>query len=172
MIDSSISDFLFKAGQSLPASAVVFLASYLIWVMAVLLLFAFWRARTTWRAAVLLAASAFLGYGVNALISFFVPRARPFVSGEVAYALINTTHLANSFPSDHSAVAWALACAYAMMRQKNAWLFLGLAFLVSVGRVLAGVHFAGDAAAGALVGLGAAGIIRVFLRFPRVRAMV
>ncbi|MBI2050801.1 MAG: phosphatase PAP2 family protein [Parcubacteria group bacterium] len=172
MIGPSASRALFEAGERLPESLVVFLASYLIWVMAVLLLIALWRARTTRRAAILLAGSALLAYGANALIGFLIVRPRPFVSGEVAHALISTAHLGGSYPSDHAAIAWALGCAYALMKQKNAWLFLGMAFLVSVGRVLAGVHFVEDAAVGALVGLGAALAVRLSLRIARVRAIV
>lgn len=167
MIDTALSSALFGLGESLPASAVVFAASYLIWVMAVLLLVALWRARTQYRAFALLAASGLLAYGANAVIGFFAHRERPFISHAVE-PLIATAHLGGSFPSDHAAVAWALASAYALAPgTKNAWLFFVLAFAVSIGRVLAGVHFAGDAAAGAAVGLVAAFAARYAARTAR-----
>ena len=159
MIDSSLSEILFEAGRALPRAVVAIVASYLIWAMAALLVIALWRARTTYRAFALLAASAALAYAANAVIGLAVVRERPFVS-EGFEPLINTAHLAGSFPSDHSAIAWALAFAYAFEKRKNAWLFLSLAFLVSVGRVLAGVHFASDVATGALVGLAAGVLVR------------
>ena len=170
MIDTALSAMLFSAGERLPHAAVVFAASYLIWVMAALLVIALWRSRTTHRAFALLAASALLAYAINGVIGFFVARERPFVSGDVAHALINTAHLGGSFPSDHAAVAWALAFGYAFGKQKNAWLFFGIAFLVSVGRVVAGVHFVGDVAGGAIVGLASSALIRFCLRSRLTRA--
>ncbi|MDZ4221663.1 MAG: phosphatase PAP2 family protein, partial [Patescibacteria group bacterium] len=93
------------------------------------------------------------------------------VSG-IVEPFINTAHLAGSFPSDHAAIAWSLACAYALLpNTKNAWLFFCLAFLVSIGRVAAGVHFASDAAFGAVVGVIAAWVVSRIARHPGARAI-
>ncbi len=151
-LDIQASAALFAAGARLPEGLVVFLASYLIWAFGALMLLALWKKRASARALVPLLAGSALAYAINAALHLAVFRARPFVSLD-ASAIITTAHLASSFPSDHAAVAFSLAAGYLFLDKKNAWLFLALAFMVSLGRVLAGVHFAGDAAAGAAVGM-------------------
>ena len=155
-LDIQASAALFRAGERLPEGLVVFLASYLIWVFGALMLLLLWKKRAAGHALLLLLAGAVLAYAINAALHLAVFRARPFVSLDVS-AIINTAHLASSFPSDHAAVAFALAAGCAFLDKKNAWLFWALALAVSLGRVLAGVHFVGDVAMGALVGALAAG---------------
>lgn len=60
-----------------------------------------------------------------------------------------------SFPSGHSAVAFAFATA---ISRDNPWLAIAVQFLagaVAYSRVHTGVHYPGDAVAGALIGAGA-----------------
>lgn len=168
-IDAALTEWLYLTAEVLPPGVVVFFASYAIWVMGAALLLALYRRREAYGAFALIAGSVLAAYGANTGIGFFVLRSRPFVSGMVE-PYINTAHLGGSFPSDHAAVAWALACAYALLpRTKNAWLFFCLAFLVSIGRVAAGVHFASDIAFGAAVGVVAAWLVRGIARHLRAR---
>ncbi|MBI1961342.1 MAG: phosphatase PAP2 family protein [Parcubacteria group bacterium] len=151
-LDTQASAALFHAGERLPDGLVVFLASYLIWAFGALMLVLLWKKRARARSLLPLIAGSALAYAINAALHLAVFRARPFVALEVS-AIINTAHLASSFPSDHAAVAFSLAVGYVFLDKKNAWLFLAFAFMVSLGRVLAGVHFAGDVLAGAAVGV-------------------
>lgn len=164
-LDAQLSSALFEVGSSLPEALVVFVASYLIWVQAALALIMLWRCRAVSRGLISLVAGAALAYGANAVIGALFFRLRPFVLLGLS-PLITTVHLGSSFPSDHAAVAFALAAGYAFLDKKNARLFWALALAVSLGRVLAGVHFAGDVVAGAAVGFLASHLAhRVRLRF-------
>ncbi len=150
-LDAQLSSALFGAGQDMPRTLVTFLASYLIWFLGALAVIFLWRRRAVARDFVTLAAGGALAYAVDAVIGLLVFRQRPFLLLGLD-PLVNTAHLAGSFPSDHAAIAFSLAAGYSFLDKKNAWLFWALALVVSLGRVVAGVHFAGDVAAGALIG--------------------
>ena len=153
LFDLQLSQYLFDYGQQLPKSLVVFLASYLIWVVIVFIVLLVRRhPRKSLRIFAQALAASFLAYSINAIIGFFFFRDRPVVSLPVE-ALIDTSHLDKSFPSDHAAVAWALASTMFFKYKKSALLFISLALLIIIGRVLAGVHFVSDVMVGALVGL-------------------
>lgn len=57
-----------------------------------------------------------------------------------------------SFPSGHSAVAFAAALLLHFFYGKAAWFVYVLALLVAVSRVFIGVHYPSDVVAGALIG--------------------
>lgn len=57
-----------------------------------------------------------------------------------------------SFPSDHATAAFAIAVALFLRHRKAGWLALGMAALVSIGRVAVGTHYPGDVLAGAAIG--------------------
>ena len=65
-----------------------------------------------------------------------------------------------SFPSDHAVAAFAIAFTVALVGGKRVGaLFLAGASLVGITRVFVGLHYPGDIAGGALVGLVAALIV-------------
>jgi len=103
-------------------------------------------------------ASLALAYGINALISLVWYRERPYLSLD-AQPLLDTTYLYDSFPSDHVALAMALAASIFLfsprMRGISALL---LAVLIGISRVMAGVHYMSDVLAGFGVGLIAASV--------------
>ncbi len=82
-------------------------------------------------------------------------RVRPFVAfPDVAQVLVPPPLSDTSFPSRHSAIAFAAA--YFLHRHaKGPVVVIGwiLAVLVALGRVLVGVHYPSDVLAGALVGM-------------------
>jgi undecaprenyl-diphosphatase len=129
----------------------------IIAVAVVLLALWFWPGRSADRAtnqrvviAAILAALGALAAG--ALIGALHPEARPFVTDPDARLLIH--HAAdNGLPSDHALASFAVAGAVLWWRRLAGLALLLLAVLIGIARVYAGVHWPGDIAAGALVGL-------------------
>ncbi len=62
----------------------------------------------------------------------------------------------NSFPSDHATLAGVIAVVAALAWPRWAVVFLPLGVVVGLARVLGGVHYPGDVAAGWAIGGGAA----------------
>ena len=71
-----------------------------------------------------------------------------------------------SFPSDHAAAAFAIAFAIFFLSRRAGIGFLLAAAAISLDRVLIGLHYPGDIAAGLLVGLAAAGLINAVGQRP------
>ena len=85
------------------------------------------------------------------LIKYFFPTLRPFmINGREIDVLIKP--LDGSFPSGHTAQAFALSITIFLHDRKVGWLFLAGAFAIGVARVLANVHYPVDILGGALIG--------------------
>jgi membrane-associated phospholipid phosphatase len=94
-------------------------------------------------------------YVLNAAIKGVVRRRRPALEG--LPALIATpTQL--SFPSAHASSSFAAAHAFAPLLPRTP--LLAVAAAMGASRVYLGVHYPSDIAAGALLGLGVAAIVR------------
>lgn len=110
------------------------------------------------KATLFIALSAFIARIIIAEpIRFLWHRERPFE------ALIGVRQLVAhpngaSFPSGHASLAFGIAAAVAYYYPKTSIVFFAAAALVSVGRIVAGVHWPSDILAGAV-----AGIIGAFL---------
>jgi membrane-associated phospholipid phosphatase len=65
-----------------------------------------------------------------------------------------------SFPSSHSANAFAAAVAISQILPGGRWVFLVLAVLMAISRVVLNVHYASDVVMGAFMGVMAAVLIR------------
>ena len=76
-----------------------------------------------------------------------------------------------SFPSDHAAAAFAIAFAVLFVSRRAGLGFLVAAAAIGVDRILIGLHYPGDIAAGLLVGLGAAALIHMFCQRPLRKAV-
>lgn len=134
---------------------IVFLASYLAYgLLALLLVFVFlssysWRERTE----VLLVAgvSALVArFGIAELIRLFYHRPRPFTDLPVDQLLTST---AWSFPSGHATFFFALATAVYLYNKKWGIGFFVAVTLMTVSRVIAGIHYPLDILGGALIGI-------------------
>ncbi|MDD5251065.1 MAG: phosphatase PAP2 family protein [Patescibacteria group bacterium] len=100
--------------------------------------------------------AAALAYVANAIIGFIWFRPRPFVTLYDVHQLIDKSPLEKSFPSDHAAIAFAMAFAACRTWPRFGAALLAAAVLVALGRVFVGVHYPSDIVAGAAVGMFAA----------------
>ncbi len=99
-------------------------------------------------------ASAGLGLLINRLIGAFWHRPRPYEAHNGVYTLSHSHD--PSFPSDHASAAFGIAFAVLLFDPIAGVLFLVLAVLIGIGRVVIGAHYPGDVLAGAGIGLFAA----------------
>ena len=95
--------------------------------------------------------AAALGFVVHTIIVSIWHRGRPYQTHHVAHIWGPHTTDA-SFPSDHATASFSIAVAVALLDPFAGAIFLVLAVLISVGRVIVGVHYPGDVIAGAAVG--------------------
>lgn len=102
--------------------------------------------------------AAALGLLINRVISSAWHRDRPFQTHHVLH-LWGPRKTDASFPSDHASAAFAIAVAVMLIDPLVGALFLVLACLIGVGRVIIGEHYPGDVVAGALIGTASAIVI-------------
>jgi len=115
-------------------------------------------------AAASAAFSVGLGLLLNVVAGSLWHHDRPFVD-HPGHVVLLVHHVAdNSFPSDHSTVAFAAAFAVLVFyRRLGGFLLLG-AIGVALARVLVGVHYPLDVAASAVIGAASAAIVTFFAR--------
>ncbi|MDO8600074.1 MAG: phosphatase PAP2 family protein [bacterium] len=157
------------AWSPLVANVVSFRARFLPWAVIaglivfvlVPVVFAKYRAYATKNAriaALSLISAGVARYGVVEILRFFVVRPRPFEVLDGVYRLIASVS-DGSFPSGHAAAFFALATPIAFYYRKTALLFFFLATVISVDRVIGGVHWPSDILGGAIVGIATAWFI-------------
>ncbi|MDE3024386.1 MAG: phosphatase PAP2 family protein [Acidobacteriota bacterium] len=110
-----------------------------------------------------------LALATNRIIAAIWFRRRPFIAHHIAHPWINS-HDA-SFPSDHASASFAIAFAVVMVDPLVGAVFLLLALVIAVGRLLIGAHYPGDVAAGFLIGAASATVV-MRLAQPLVRFIV
>lgn len=96
-------------------------------------------------------ASSFLAWIAAQLIKSLMPMERPFILNNLP-TLTLTVPADGSFPSAHSAAAFALAIAIWLHNKKVGTLYLLAALAVGIGRVFGNVHYPLDILAGAILG--------------------
>jgi len=138
----------------------IFFASWLLWVgVALVAIFWFVERRVRFVSAVVAAVSAVLAWVVNQWIGELYFRPRPFVDLAAVHKLISKSVDEKSFPSDHTALAFAIAISVLLVNRRWGVALLILAVLTALGRVLVGVHYPTDVLGGAAVGIGAALVV-------------
>lgn len=168
--------FLLINAPAAPDPLVVLTATFLandavFLVMALLVALWIWggaEGRAGLLSSVLVTAAAL---GVNQLLGMLWFEPRPFMAG------IGRTLLAhapdNSFPSDHGTFLWSVGFSLIATAASRRWgvavALVGVA--VAWARIYLGVHFPGDMAAAALVGLSAAAAARRALSPMRRRVL-
>jgi undecaprenyl-diphosphatase len=119
--------------------------SYFIWTMAALAVVVTWKRTAMTRGFIATAIILTTNYAIAYLLYF---RQRP---SEGVLRLIEP-YSTKSFPSDHAAIATALAWTVASVHPRLGILMAFSALLVALGRIALGVHYPSDVLAGFIVG--------------------
>ena len=117
----------------------------------------------------LLVGSTLLAGAISAALKVIVHRPRPFVKLDVIGDSISLSeavfhNFLQSFPSGHTATAFALAMGLSFLYRKGKPLFFLFAFLVGLQRIISQNHFPSDVIAGGLVGVLSAQVMLSVLR--------
>lgn len=145
---------------------IIFLASYFPYILIVvfLALVFFSQHQKLEKLEILLTigiSSVVARFGVTEVIRFFYHRPRPFLTLQ-AHQLL--TDGAWSFPSGHATFFFAMATATYLYNKKWGILFFIGATLITVSRVIAGIHYPSDIIGGAIIGIAVAYIVFYFVR--------
>ncbi len=167
-LDQTIFQYFYQlAGQNhFQDKALIFLAMYLIYSIPVILIILwFWSDSAKPVALKATAAGLVAWFGFCNLVGVFYLRARPFVvQANVREILFHRAD--RSFPSDHSAFLFALAFAFWLSGYKKLSLAIFLlSAIISITRIIVGVHYPADIIAGFIIGLISALLIW-YLRKP------
>jgi len=112
--------------------------------------------------------SALMAGAISTIIKILVHRPRPFVDpatisdGVTLSEAVFETFL-QSFPSGHTATAFALAMSLSLLYRQGKPMFFLFAALAGFQRIISQNHFPSDVIAGALVGVVSAQIMLVFV---------
>ncbi len=169
-IDRAVFQFVYASGHHNAFWDVLalFFAEYLPYLLVLAFLALVYYQRG-WRRKVYLSCEAaltiILARGLaTEIIRYFYHEPRPF-------SFYSFTPLFNeagwSFSSAHATWFFALALVVWFANRKWGWWFFGLAVLMSIARIYAGVHWPMDVVGGAIVGLLSAGFIHWLLKGSR-----
>lgn len=137
----------------LDALAVFFARYFEFFLIFVLLVFLAKDYKKYWKILLEAAIAAVLArFVIVEVIRWLLPSPRPFVENNVNL-LFNYDPSAASFPSGHAAFYFAIAAVVYFYNKKAGIFFFISAFLISLARVFAGVHWPSDILAGAIVGI-------------------
>jgi len=131
---------------------ITFLASVLIWLMFFGLI-VLWIVDGKIKKEIVIHAvfTALIAWILTELIKLIVPSVRPFhVNGNKPLTL--TIPEDNAFPSTHTAAAFAMSITIFKHDKKVGILYLVMAALVGIARIMAQVHYPTDIIVGALIG--------------------
>lgn len=144
-------------------------AKYGVLVFAGLLMIGWWVARResaeVMAAALLAPISTLLALAVNQPIIKHVAEARPYVVHPGALVLVSKT-TDPSFPSDHAAMAGAVAAGLFLVSWRLGLAASAFALAMAFSRVYVGVHFPQDVLAGLAVGATVSLLVWAALRVP------
>jgi undecaprenyl-diphosphatase len=146
-----------------------------IGVFVGLALVGWWRTDRGLRIRGVLGAATVAGAGIlDQILKNVACRARPTApdagSFFAGFPCFPARYADASFPSGHATTAFAAAVLLALWHPRFAWVFLGLAGLVGLSRVLLGSHFPSDVVAGAILGSGVALVVHACI--PAARRIV
>ncbi len=102
--------------------------------------------------------AAALGLVINRIIAALYHRDRPFIAHPSAH-VFGPHKTDPSMPSDHATAALAIAVAVLLFDTGVGLVFLALAVLIAIGRVIIGEHYPGDVLISTVVALVAAFVV-------------
>lgn len=100
--------------------------------------------------------------GVSIGLKYLIKLPRPFLTLEINPALLYGSY--DSFPSGHATIFFALAGIMSYYEKNTRWFFLGSAILISIARIVVGIHYPLDILVGAGIGLGIAWIVHRYIK--------
>jgi undecaprenyl-diphosphatase len=134
-----------------------------------------WKVRRRFRMAYFTQMATYLGASVlfaaiiANILKFGIGRARPLLyeqEGIFSFAPFNEEFLHQSFPSGHSANIGALFMALALLFPRFRLAFIGIGLWLGATRIIVGVHYPSDVAAGLALGAWVAFVTSIlFARF-------
>ncbi len=132
---------------------ITFLSSFLIWFMVggLVILWVI-DGKVKREQAMHAFLSAVFAWAVSMMIKSIFPSERPFALYGFLPSTLTIPSVNSSFPSIHSAVAFAIATSVRSHSKTNGNRFLVLAAFVALGRILSGVHYILDVLVGAVIG--------------------
>jgi len=146
-------------GQSPYLNGLIFFcAQYLPFILPVLLVLLIIRSKYSFNQGILIAITSLISVVLGRLvvvegIRLFYHRLRPFVYMHLQPLFIVTS---DSFPSGHATLYFAFAFVVFHFNRRWGYWFIAGAAVISIARVMAGVHYPTDIIAGALIGWSAA----------------
>jgi membrane-associated phospholipid phosphatase len=130
---------------------------------------AFFVAGERLRFALVTLGSAVLSYGAARGVGLLYSHPQPFALQ--GFTPLVSHAVDNSFPSDHTALAAALAAVVFYYNKPVGLLLFGVAVLIGLCRVIAGLHYGIDIVAGALLGVMSSALLFFIAKYfsPAVR---
>jgi len=105
--------------------------------------------------------SAALAFALSTTFAMIIGRVRPYMAIKDVAAIVPPNIQTGSFPSSHTAVAFAIASAIAFKDVPLGIAAFLIAFLIAFGRVAAGMHYPTDVLGGAMLGIIAFFLVRL-----------
>jgi undecaprenyl-diphosphatase len=145
--------------------------------LAALLALAWWNARRAGSAAMGLLAAACVGIGcavvANEIFKALVTEARPCQTLPASFTVVACPGPTDyAFPSNHSAIAGAIATAVFLLDRRLGAIAALLALVEGFSRIYIGVHYPHDVVVGLAVGAVVTAAVAVVLRRPAERIVV
>ncbi|MEF7654928.1 undecaprenyl-diphosphatase [Bacillus thuringiensis] len=133
-------------------STMVFMAEYMVYILALIILTYWFTGTRKSRMMVIQAMVAFvIAETIGEIAGKFHLNYQPFAVLPDVNKLVDHA-VDNSFPSDHTILFFSICFSFWLVHKKTGWLWLILAFCVAISRIWVGVHYPFDVAIGTLIG--------------------
>ncbi|MBO1582757.1 undecaprenyl-diphosphatase [Bacillus sp. XF8] len=131
----------------------VFVAEYMLYALVLGVLIYWFTRNNKNRMMIIQGGLAFIvAEIIGKIVGQFYSHQQPFAVLPNVNQLVEH-EIDNSFPSDHTILFFSLCASIWLIRKKEGWLWLMLAFCVAISRIWVGVHYPIDVVTGALVGI-------------------